>query len=466
MKKKKLYAVVDIETTGGMARRDKITEIAIVLTDGEQIIDSYETLINPERSIPYEITRITGITDDMVVEAPRFYEVAKKIVEMTEGAIFVAHNVRFDYSFLREEFSSLGFTFTRRQLCTVVLSRKSFPGLRSYSLGNLIRHFGIQVENRHRAMDDAMATVDILSRALGMENGSSKADRLIAAGIRASHLPQDISKERINQLPESVGVYYFYNTYGHVIYIGKSINIKKRVIQHFGNIDTKTDKFIAKVADMTYEITGSELIAMLFESNEIKAIQPEINKAQRSKDYPYFIHHFVDGHGYIRLDWQKSSIKTRKDKNILNHFSSKSAARGSLYGVTTTFELCTGLTGLYEPDGRGCFYYQTGVCSGACQHQEPPSDYNLRAEMAIEKLKKSFDQNFFIITEGRDETECGLVLVEDGHYRGFGYIPSSDLHLGIEELKEAIKYLTPNPECNQIILTWLEKHPQKKLIVF
>ena len=145
MKKKNLYAVVDIETTGGLARRDKITEIAIVLFDGNQIIDRYETLINPERSIPYEITRITGITDDMVVSAPRFYEVAKKIVEMTEGAIFVAHNVRFDYSFLREEFTSLGFTFTRRQLCTVVLSRKSFPGLRSYSLGNLIRHFGITV---------------------------------------------------------------------------------------------------------------------------------------------------------------------------------------------------------------------------------------------------------------------------------------------------------------------------------
>ena len=265
--KSKIYAVVDIETTGGMARRDRITEIAIVLYDGQKIIDSFESLINPDRSIPYEITRITGITDSMVKDAPRFYEVAKKVVELTEGAVFVAHNVRFDYSFIREEFASLGFTFTRRQLCTVVLSRKAFPGLRSYSLGNLIRHFEIKVENRHRAMDDVLATVDILGRILSNEDGVQKADRLINAGIKASHLPKDITTERISNLPESVGVYYFYNVYGLVIYVGKSINIRKRIMQHFGNIDIKTDKFISKVADISYEETGSELIAMLLESN-------------------------------------------------------------------------------------------------------------------------------------------------------------------------------------------------------
>jgi len=236
--KTKLYAVVDIETTGGMARRDRITEIAIVVYDGKEIIDRFESLINPERSIPFEITRITGITDSMVADAPKFYEVAKKVIEMTEGAIFVAHNVRFDYSFIREEFASLGYTFTRRQLCTVVLSRKSFPGLRSYSLGNLIRHFDIKVANRHRAMDDVLATVDILGRILSSEEGVQKADRIINAGIKASHLPKDITMEMIHSLPESAGVYYFYNVYGQVIYVGKSINIRKRIMQHFGNIDS------------------------------------------------------------------------------------------------------------------------------------------------------------------------------------------------------------------------------------
>jgi DNA polymerase-3 subunit epsilon len=462
---RKLYAVVDIETTGGMARRDRITEIAILLFDGESIIDQYDTLINPERSIPYEITRITGINDAMVANAPKFYEVARKIVEMTEGAIFVAHNVRFDYSFLREEFASLGFTFTRRQLCTVVLSRKSFPGLRSYSLGNLIRHFGISVENRHRALDDALATVDILRRALHQEDGRNRIDSIVNAGIRASHLPKDISSERIKVLPEEAGVYYFYNVNGHVIYVGKSINIKKRVIQHFGNMDTKTDKFISKVADITYECTGSELIAMLLESLEIKSLQPEINKAQRSKDYPYFVHHYTDDHGYICFDWEKSSVKSRQNKNILNYYPSKSSARGHLYHMTEMWGLCSGLSGLYTAEA-GCFYFQTGACTGACQGKEEAESYNQRAEEGIEWLKKSFDADFYIVTQGRSADESGIILIEGGHYRGFGYLANTDFRYGIEDIKEAIKYVSPNPECNQIVMTWLEKHPDTLKVLY
>ncbi|HMU02119.1 MAG TPA: exonuclease domain-containing protein [Saprospiraceae bacterium] len=463
--KPKIYAVVDIETTGGMARRDRITEIAIALYDGEKIIDSFQSLVNPERSIPTEITRITGITNSMVANAPKFYEVAKQVVELTEGAIFVAHNVRFDYSFIREEFAALGFTFIRKQLCTVVLSRKAFPGLRSYSLGNLIRHFDIKVENRHRAMDDVLATVNVLGRILSQEGGVHQVDRIINAGIKASHLPKDISMERIHSLPESTGVYYFYNEYGHVIYVGKSINIRKRIMQHFGNIDDKTDKFIKKVADITYEETGNELVAMLLESSEIKALQPEINKAQRTKDYPYFIHHYVDEKGYIRFDWDKSSVKSRQNKSILNHYGSKGSARGHLMMITEQLGLCSGLTGLYESVGS-CFYYQTGACSGACQHIETPESYNERATEAIEYLQRSFTDNFFLITDGKSNEEKAIVLIEDGHYRGYGYLSMDDLNQGVEEWKEAIKYMSPNPECNQIVMTWMEKHPLTKVVKF
>ncbi len=461
----KLYAVVDIETTGGMARRDRITEIAIALYDGEKIIDSYESLVNPERSIPTEITRITGITNSMVANAPKFFEIAKKVVEMTDGAIFVAHNVRFDYSFIREEFAALGFTYTRKQLCTVVLSRKAFPGLRSYSLGNLIRHFDIKVENRHRAMDDVLATVDVMGRILRQEDGQHQVDRIINAGIKASHLPKDITLERIHSLPESAGVYYFYNEYGHVIYVGKSINIRKRIMQHFGKIDDKTDKFIKKVADITYEETGNELVAMLLESSEIKALQPEINKAQRTKDYPYFIHQFIDEKGYIRFDWDKSSVKSRQNKIILNHYGSKGSARGHLMMITEQLSLCSGLNGLYESVGS-CFYYQTGACSGACQQVESAESYNERAIEAVDYLKRSFNDNFFLVTDGKSKEEKAIVLIEDGHYRGYGYLHIDDMGLGAEEWKETIKYRSPNPECNQIIMTWMEKYPMTKIIKF
>ena len=167
----KTYAIVDIETTGGKATRHRITEIAIVLHDGKKILDQWETLINPECYIPHGITELTGITQEMVQDAPKFYEVAKTIVEKTEKAIFVAHNVRFDYGFLREEFKRLGYTFSRRQLCTVRLSRKAFPGLRSYSLGKLIKHFGIKVNDRHRAMADTLATVELFEKILRQEEG-------------------------------------------------------------------------------------------------------------------------------------------------------------------------------------------------------------------------------------------------------------------------------------------------------
>ena len=211
MTKKKTYAIVDLETTGGMARRDKITEIAIVITDGEQILDSYTTLVNPERSIPSEITRITGITNSMVSDAPKFYEVAKDVVEWLEGHIFVAHNVRFDYSFLKEEFARLGYTFSKRQLCTVRLSRKAFPGLRSYSLGNLITHFGLSVDARHRALEDATATAEIFLMILNNEENLDAARQLINLGLKESQLPKGLTIDPLQALPKSHGVIYFIN---------------------------------------------------------------------------------------------------------------------------------------------------------------------------------------------------------------------------------------------------------------
>jgi len=462
-KKDKIYAVIDIETTGGMAKRDKITEIAIVLFNGEKILDTYETLINPERSIPVEITRITGITDRMVADAPKFYEVAKKIVEMTENTIFVAHNVRFDYSFIKEAFANLGFTYTRPQLCTVVLSRKSFPGLRSYSLGNLIQHFGIKVSARHRALDDTLATVDVLRRALNTADGTDTADRLVNAGIKASHLPATINIERLQSLPEEIGVYYFYNTYGVVIYVGKSINIKKRIAQHFANIDSKTDKFIQKVADIGHELTGSELIAMLLESYEIKSLQPEINKAQRSRDYPYFVHYYHDENGYLAFECLKSSVKIKANKKIVNHYSSKEAGRSAINFINNEVQLCGCINGLNSNQGS-CFYYQTEVCIGAGISKEDTAAYNQRAEIAIELLKKNFDDDFLVLTDGRNREEIGIVLVQDGHYRGFGYFDREVPLADVDNVLENIGIVKPNPECNQIIITYLSKHPTTKMI--
>ncbi len=273
-----LFAIIDVETTGGQASSDKITEIAIVLHDGKQIVEQYSTLINPNRSIPIGITRLTGISDEMVKDAPQFYEVAKKIVQMTEGAIFVAHNVRFDYQFIREEFKRLGYTYTRKQLCTVKLSRQHFPGLASYSLGNLIKHFNIKTANRHRALDDALATTIVFEKILDIKAGLSQSFNHLGVELKETKLPVGITLEFISQLPDRIGVYYLHDDTGNVIYVGKSINIQKRIIEHFSDHTDKSNRLQHLVHDITYQVLDSELIALIVEDNEIKKLKPTVNK--------------------------------------------------------------------------------------------------------------------------------------------------------------------------------------------
>ncbi|HNG12479.1 MAG TPA: 3'-5' exonuclease, partial [Saprospiraceae bacterium] len=207
MKKNLRFAVIDIETTGGRADRDRITEIGIVITDGNTVFDSFESLVNPEMGIPPYITQLTGIDNEMVEDAPRFYEIAKKIVELTEDTIFVAHNVRFDYGFIQEEFRRLGYSFSKKKICTVVMSRKAFPGLKSYSLGNLIRYFNIPAERRHRALDDAQATSTLLSYILESQSTANEIYRLVRDLHQESLLPAELPADKINALPEVCGVY-------------------------------------------------------------------------------------------------------------------------------------------------------------------------------------------------------------------------------------------------------------------
>jgi DNA polymerase III subunit epsilon len=295
------YAIIDVETTCGSAERERITEIAIVLHDGENILDTFTSLVNPERAIPYNITQITGITQEMVENAPKFYEIAKKIVEITQDAVFVAHNVRFDYGFVREEFRRLGYTFVRKQLCTVRLSRQAFPNLGSYSLGNLIQHFNIQVEARHRALADTLATTYIFQRILDLENGKTVTSDMINRGIKEANLPKNITLDRLHDLPELCGVYYMYDEVGKIVYIGKSINIQKRMFEHFADKTEKGLKLFNSVHDIHYEVTGSELIALLLESAEIKKHLPRINRAQKKVYFPYIIFQYKDENGYTCL---------------------------------------------------------------------------------------------------------------------------------------------------------------------
>ncbi len=463
MTKKKEYTIIDIETTGGRASRDKITEIAIIRHDGEKIIQTFETLINPECYIPYGITQLTGISQEMVADAPKFYEVAKEIVELTEGAVFVAHNVRFDYTFIREEFQRLGYTFSRRQLCTVRLSKQAFPGLRSYSLENLIRHFQIRVDARHRAMADAKATTELFEMILEKKENRETADKIINLGIKASKLPNDITLEQIHALPEACGVYYFHDQEGNVVYVGKSINIKKRIAEHFADMTEKGTKLQKSVWDITYELTGSELVALLLESYEIKRLSPAINRAQRMRNFPFVIHYYYNEAGYLCFDATKVLAKDRKRYHIIAQYPKLSRAKGHLARMLAEYELCARYCNL-QVSQSACFNYHIKQCHGACLEIEAVTSYNKRAEEVKERLSTVFEEDFLLIDVGRSNEEISVVLVQDGRYAGYGYATEEDAQQGIETLREVVKPFPGNPETTKIIQRFMSQHPQLKVL--
>ncbi|WP_246000791.1 exonuclease domain-containing protein [Pontibacter diazotrophicus] len=470
-----LYAIIDIETTGGQPAQDKITEIAIFIHDGEKIVDKYNTLINPQRPIPYFISNLTGITDEMVKDAPKFYEVAKEIVEFTEGKVFVAHNVRFDYSFIKKEFADLGFTFQRKTLCTVRLSRALIPGLPSYSLGKLCKSIDIELTQRHRAIGDAEATAVLFDKLIkinrpvvdgNMNMAADNTTQVLKEEIKTSLLPPNIRKEQVDALPMVPGVYYFYNEAGEVIYVGKSINIKKRIIQHF-NIDYKSRKsldFKNSISDITYETMGNELVALLFESAEIKRMKPQYNRQQRRSVFNTGIYVYEDGNGYKRLTFGSVNKADNVNMTPIIALSNQFKAKGFLYHKVGKYNLCQKLCDLYKTNGA-CFDYQVHQCQGACVGKESPEEYNKRVDAAIESF--TFEHNsFVIIGKGREPGEKSVVVIEHGTYLGFGFVDETFSAHNLEDFKGAIKRYNDNKDVQQIIRGHLRSKHKDKVIVF
>jgi DNA polymerase III subunit epsilon len=461
-----MYAIIDVETTGGTARYERITEIAIVLHDGTQVVDTYSTLLNPDRSIPWNITQLTGITDEMVAKAPRFFEVAKHIVQMTEGCIFVAHNVTFDYNFVKEEFARLGFDFSRKQLCTVRLARKVFPGLSSYSLSNLKKHFNIHADKSHRALDDTLATTRLFEMILAAQGSAGSLKSLVNLGVKETKLPQNITLERLHAVPEACGVYYLHNDKGNVIYVGKSLNIRKRLFEHFADMTPKGEKLRSGVADLSWEITGSELVALLYESAEIKRLQPPVNRAQRIQHYAGAIFSYTDQNGYKCLAIGKRTQKNARTLNMVAEYPKLDHARSHLQSIVRQWELCFRLANL-DASERACFHYSIKKCNGACVGEEPPEVYNARVDLALSQIDKKLSGNFLLLDKGRNEEELAVVGVLDGRYAGFTYL---DVSAGDMPVSEIVESLTPptitDPDAGRIIHYFSESKKGLKMVRF
>jgi DNA polymerase-3 subunit epsilon len=459
-----VFAIIDVETTGGVARFERITEIAIVLHDGEKVVSTFSTLINPEKSIPPGITQLTGITNEMVEQAPKFYEVAKQIVELTEDAVFVAHNVSFDYNFIREEFARLGYTFSRKQLCTVRLSRKVFPGLPSYSLSGLKRHFGISAARSHRALDDTLATAQLFERILAEQSGKTIRS-MVNHGIRESKLPPTITLDRLHAIPESCGVYYLHGEGGEVIYVGKSLNIRKRLFEHFADPTNKGEKLRAGVVDISFEVTGSELVALLLESAEIKRLAPRINRALRLRHHTGCIFTYTDQNGYNCLAVGKHNSRNAGKFDLVADYPKIDNARAHLQSIVRQYELCFRLSNL-DSSERACFHYSIKQCHGACVGEEAPETYNGRVRQALEVLNRRLSGNFFILDEGRTEGEQAVVGVQDGRYIGYGYFDASFEAFGTEDLLESLSTPYEDPDAARIIRGYLDGKKKGRVVAW
>lgn len=455
-----IYAVVDIETTGGYAANNGITEIAIYIHDGENVIDSYQTLVNPHQAIPIYIQALTGIDNEMVANAPDFKDVAEEIYTLLHDKVFVAHNVNFDYSFLKHHLDACGYTLNCKKLCTVRLSRKLFSGLPSYSLGKLCASLDIPLINRHRADGDANATAILLGKLLEKDTNGLISDTLKRSS-KEQTLPPNLQKSEIDKLPNSPGVYYFKDQKGKVIYVGKAKQIKKRVCTHFTghSISLQRQNFLKSIYHIDYQLCGTELMAFILEAAEIKKFWPENNRAMKRFEQKYSLYHFEDQNGYIRLGIDKY----RKNGTVLYSFNNLLEGHQLLRTIANEHALCEKLC-FIQKQKTCCTGYTDGNCQGACIGKESTAVYNFRVKRAIKQLQDLLP-SFALIDKGRSDDEKSCLWVEKGRFYGMGYI--SD-HVDIndtETLKSAIIPYPSNDYIMNMILTYGNQFPQKMVML-
>jgi DNA polymerase-3 subunit epsilon len=430
-----MYAIVDIETTGGYAAANDIMEVAIVLHDGALVTEVYQTLIKPTVPIPYFIQSLTGITPLLLQDAPSFAEVAPVIFEKLQGRVFVAHNVNFDYSFIKHHLAANGFELALPKLCTVRLSRKVFPAMPSYSLGNLCRHFNLPIENRHRAGGDATATARLFNHILA-NNGELHIRESLKKASREQYLPPNLSRDQIEQLPYSPGVYYFHNQKGRIIYVGKARNIRYRVSSHFTHNGTGRQRqdFLRNIYSITYQTCGTELMAFILENIEIRKHWPEFNRALKNFNPIFGLYLYEDQAGFLRLIIEK-----------------KKAHLKSLYTFNSIIE------------GNRVLGQLNAKFALDLRDDDTIDSYNHRVLGAADYLEQQLP-TFAVVDERLDADGRSCILIEKGRFYGMGYMPGEAAVYSAEELKTYLQAYPENDYIRGLIYQYVQKRPEKKVV--
>jgi len=381
------FAFLDIETTGGNSSHDRITEIGIRFWRAGEVVDEWQTLLNPGMRISPFIEQLTGISNAMVADAPPFEAIADTLEEKLRDTVFVAHNARFDYGFIKSEYRRLGRLFSARVLCTVKLSRRLYPEFRRHNMDSLIKRHGLGQVQRHRAMGDVAAMLEFFTRARA-DKGDDQMEAAIATLLQKPSIPSHLPPDILSDLPRGPGVYRFYGENDALLYVGKSTNIAQRVASHFSG-DHNTSKGVRiseSLRRIDYTETAGELGALLLELRQIKTLSPLFNRRSRAAKNLVSIELAPNASGYLQARLVRE-IEPHRLASYFGLFRSKRDAERALTGIAAKNELCNQLLGL-EPERDGpCFQRTLGRCKGACEGIEDVTRYNLRVQIAFHQLR-------------------------------------------------------------------------------
>lgn len=447
-----MYAILDIESTGGKYNEEGIMEIAIHKFDGHKVVDKFMSLINPEREIQPFVVKLTGINNKMLRSAPKFHEVAKRIIEITDGAIIVAHNAQFDYRILRTEFRRLGYDFLRKTLCTVDLSKKLLPDAESHSLGKLVRSLGIPMSDRHRANGDAIATLKLFKLLLDKDSEKTIVKEVIREESQGELSPTQL--DIISDLPSETGVYYMHDKDGDIIFLGKTKDIRRRVNQHFTNVGQLARKLQKETKKVTHECTGSELVAILKDYQELKKNNPKYNTITKKKLFSHVINFSKNGTPHITVD----VVKSKFQKNQRIGFNGVPSAKSFLKKISAEFELCGTSLGL----DTICDHSENG-CSDSCVAIQDSQDYNQKINSALTKYS-ILDRSIALIDKGREVGERSFILIKNGALQGFGYVELNHQINNIHILESILTPMSSDENTSFIIESYLRKNNRFKVL--
>ncbi len=453
-------AFVDLETTGGSILRDRIIEIGIVKVENNKVIESFESLINPHCYIPPEIEMLTGINAGQLESAPSFYELKNEILERIGDSIFVAHNVRFDYGFLKNEFRRFDISFSPKHFCTVKLSRSLYPQFTHHNLDAIMERFNIKCKRRHRALDDAKATFAFFKKAQKQIPDDVFTQALNKA-LKKPSVPIKVDEETLNNLPEAPGVYIFRGENNSCLYVGKSINIRDRVLSHFSSDHASAKEM--NLAQQTENIetitTSGELGALLLESSLIKKLQPLYNRMLRYAFSPIIVKKIIkNGYQTVELDSSRQ-IDINNLENIITILRNKKSAKEFLIKISKKYNLCGKLLGV-DITNKVCFGYRLGTCGGACKGIENVLKYNLKFIEAFSTIKvKTWPFEGPIIIREKDE---------EGNSQGFimdkwCYLGSVD-HKNPEKLEDINQDYSFDYDTYKILLRYISNEKNQKNI--